>query len=183
MNLSDITFRENLLPGDLGRIIGMHGTIYSAEYGWDHTFEAYVAGPLSEFAKAPGKRQRLWIAEADGKIVGMIAIVEATKITAQLRWFLVCPEARGIGLGRELLQKALAFAKEQEFRTVFLWTVHSLSRAGELYAKNGFQITAREKHALWGSEVTEERYELALARPLLKDRLNLRLSATEAKNV
>ena len=183
MNLSSVTFRENLLPGDLGHIIGMHGTIYSAEYGWDHTFEAYVAGPLSEFAKAAGKRQRLWIAEADGKIVGTIATVEVSKTAAQLRWFLVSPEARGIGLGRELLQKALAFAKEQEFRSVFLWTVQSLRRAGELYAKSGFQITAREKHALWGNEVTEERYELTLARPLLRDRLAIRLSAAEAKNV
>lgn len=181
MQLGSITYRENLLPGDLGHIILMHGKIYSNERGWDHTFEAYVAGPLSEFARSPRERQRLWIAEANGEIVGTVAIVENTKEEAQLRWLLVSPAARGIGLGKELLQKALAFAKAQGFCSVVLWTVSSLTKAGELYSRNGFRLTKREQHTLWGSEVVEERYELLLRRPLLTEKLPLRLRPSETK--
>jgi hypothetical protein len=47
-----VTIRTTLRPGDIGYVTYLHGTLYAAEYGWDHTFEAYVAGPLAEFAKA-----------------------------------------------------------------------------------------------------------------------------------
>ena len=61
-----VTLRSDLRPGDLGRIILLHGTVYARECGFDHTFEAYVAGPLAEFARAASSRERLWLAERDG---------------------------------------------------------------------------------------------------------------------
>src|SRR4051812_23185663 len=95
-----ITLRTSLRPGDLGFVVYLHGAVYAKEYGFDPTFEAYVAGPMSEFVKAASPRERLWIAERGGRIVGCIAIVEAPGETAQLRWYLVTPEARGAGLGK-----------------------------------------------------------------------------------
>src|SRR5438105_10043658 len=95
-----VTLRTALRPGDLGRIILLHGTVYARECGFDHTFEAYVAGPLADFARAPSSRERLWMAERDDALVGCIAIVAASAETAQLRWFLVDPGARGAGLGK-----------------------------------------------------------------------------------
>src|SRR2546423_4368740 len=105
------TLRTDLRPGDLGTIVYLHGVIYAREYGFDPTFEAYVAGPLAEFVRRASPRERLWIAERDGRLIGSVAVVAASPQTAQLRWFLVDPCARGAGLGKRLLREAIAFAK------------------------------------------------------------------------
>src|SRR5262245_21966796 len=107
-----ITVRTNLRPGDLGAVVGLHGIVYAREYGFDPTFEAYVAGPLAAFALAGSPRERIWLAEVGGRLVGCVAIVAADERTAQLRWFLVAPEARGLGLGKLLLTEAVAFCAE-----------------------------------------------------------------------
>src|SRR5262249_32181441 len=97
------TLRTQLRPGDVGAIVRLHGVHYAREHGFDATFEAYVAKPLADFVLTPSPRQRLWLAETDGELVGCIAIVAASAAVAQLRWFLVIPEARGHGLGTRLL--------------------------------------------------------------------------------
>lgn len=55
-------------------MICLHGTLYAAEYGWDHTLEVYVAGPFSEFGNSHIDRERIWIVEKVGKVAGSIAI-------------------------------------------------------------------------------------------------------------
>jgi hypothetical protein len=79
-----VTLRTDLRPGDIGWIIHRHGVLYAQEYGFDHTFEAYVAGPLAELVRSPSLRDRIWIAERDGRIAGCIAIVAADPQTAHL---------------------------------------------------------------------------------------------------
>ena len=92
--------RTALQPGDVGAIVAMHGLVYAEEYGFDTTFEAYVAGPLAEFVLRGSPRERIWIEERDGGVGGCVAIVEAGPGAAPLRWFLVHPLARGTGPGR-----------------------------------------------------------------------------------
>src|SRR5262249_30806362 len=128
-----ITLRTGLPPGDLGSIVYLHGVIYAHERGFDPSFEAYVAGPLSDFVRSGNERQRLWIAERDGGIVGCIAIVAAASRTAQLRWFLVDPRARGAGLGKRLLAEAVAFCRGSGYAEVMLWTESALTAAAHLY--------------------------------------------------
>src|SRR5262249_16477311 len=95
--------RFHLRPPALAFPVSLPGVIYARECGFDPTFEAYVAGPLAQFVRSRSERDRLWIAERGGRIVGCIAIVGASAREAQLRWFLVDPSARGAGLGRWLL--------------------------------------------------------------------------------
>jgi GNAT superfamily N-acetyltransferase len=161
-SLPAITFRTELRPGDLGSLVALHGTIYARERGFDSTFEAYVAGPLAEFVCSSSNRQRLWIAEREGRIVGCVAIVAAAPQTAQLRWFLVDPGARGGGLGKRLLGEALAFCRECNFAEVILWTESALATAAHLYQAAGFRKTAEKPGRLWGVELVEEKYELQL---------------------
>jgi GNAT superfamily N-acetyltransferase len=153
------TIRTHLLPGDIGSIVYLHGILYAREYNFDHTFEAYVAGPLATFALAPSDRQRIWIAEHEGKVVGCIAIVEAAPEIAQLRWFLVDPSMRGIGLGRKLIEASVEFCRDAGYSRIILWTVSALTAAAHLYRALGFEIVERISGTHWGVEVIEEKYE------------------------
>src|SRR5258705_12616014 len=99
--------RTNIQPGDIGYIIHLHGNLYAREYNLDHTFEGYVASGMGEFAKSFDElKDCLWLAEDGGGIVGSIAIAGQSYRSAQLRWFLVAPQARGCGLGGRLLRAA-----------------------------------------------------------------------------
>ena len=158
-----VTLRSALRAGDIGHVVQRHGLIYAAEHGWDHRFEAYVAGPLSEFAlHHDPARERLWLAELAGRIVGSIAIVDGGADAAQLRWFLVEPDCRGMGVGRLLLDEALAFARASGRRRVFLWTVAGLDAAARLYRSAGFTLAESVASARWAAALVEERYDLEL---------------------
>ncbi|MEN3331917.1 MAG: hypothetical protein V7641_1282 [Blastocatellia bacterium] len=158
----NINIRHDLRPGDIGYLIFLHGVLYAEEYGWDHTFEAYVAGPLAEFAKFQTDRQRLWIVEKDGKVAGSIGIVEATTAQAQLRWFLLHPDLRGHGIGRVLIEQAIDFCRDRRYSQIYLWTTSALIAAARLYKSVGFQLTEARTSELWGAMVTEQRYDLHL---------------------
>ncbi|MGH9867677.1 MAG: GNAT family N-acetyltransferase [Candidatus Polarisedimenticolia bacterium] len=157
-----VTIRTTLRPGDLGALIRLHGALYAAEHGFDHTFEAYVAGPLAQFALTASDRERLWIAERDGQIVGCIAIVSSDAPVAQLRWFLVDPSARGLGLGGTLLREAVEFSRSRGYASIVLWTVSTLTAAAHLYRLAGFRLVEEKPGRRWGVDLVEEKYELAL---------------------
>ena len=159
----NVAVRHQLRPGDVGSIVLLHGTLYARECGWDHTFEAYVAGPLSEFAKRTNPRERIWLIDGDDRLAGSIAIVEATPREAQLRWLLLVPQLRGAGLGKRLIAEAIAFAREQRYDSIFLWTVKELEPAASLYRAAGFHVTEEHEAAMWGGQVVEQRYELRIA--------------------
>jgi len=158
----NIQIRHDLRPGNIGYLIFLHGVLYAEEYGWDHTFEAYVAGPLAEFAKLHTDRERIWIVEKDGKVAGSIAIVEATPEHALLRWFLLHPDLRGHGLGRTLIEQAVDFCRDCGYSLIYLWTTSALTAAVSLYRSVGFQLTEAKTQKLWGVMVTEQRYDLHL---------------------
>jgi N-acetylglutamate synthase-like GNAT family acetyltransferase len=157
-----ITIRHNFKPGDVGYLTYLHGVLYAQEYGWDHTFEAYVACPLSEFAKSSNERERIWIVETNEVIVGSVAIVEASNTEAQLRWLLLQPDLRGQGIGRYLVNDTIHFCREMGYSSIYLWTVSLLTAATSLYKSLGFQITQEKTHPIWRAVLTEQRYNLEL---------------------
>jgi GNAT superfamily N-acetyltransferase len=159
-----VTLRTELKPGDIGTIITLHGILYADEYGFDYTFEAYVATPLAQFVRASSARERIWIAEQDGRMVGCIAIVGVSTRVAQLRWFLVVPRARGMGLGKKLLNEAIAFCHACGYRSMVLWTVSTLAAAIHLYLEAGFVKVEEKPGRQWGVDLIEEKYELVLDR-------------------
>jgi GNAT superfamily N-acetyltransferase len=161
-NFETFDVRTTLNPGDLGSIVRLHGAVYAQEHGFDPTFEAYVAAPLAEFVLRCSDRDRLWIAEHGGAIAGCIAIERSSDLEAQLRWFLVHPSARGLGLGTRLLREAVLFCKDAGARAIFLWTVSILTAAARLYRSAGFEKVHEHPVKQWGVEVIEEKYVLRL---------------------
>jgi len=140
----------------------MHGIFHALEQGWDHTFEVYVAVPLAEFAQSKSSREKIWILEEGDRIAGSVAIVKRTEEEAQLRWLLLEPEIRGRGIGRWLVEEALDFSRISGYESIFLWTVETLYIAANLYRSVGFVQRERLTHEIWGSTVTEVKYELPL---------------------
>ena len=157
-----VKIRQGMKPGDIGNILYLHGVLYNIERGWNHLFEAYVADSLSKFALTYNEdSESLWIAESGQNIAGSIGVVDRTNNQAQLRWFIVHPEMRGKGLGKNLLDAALSFCKLKGFNNVFLWTVSELPVAAHIYESYGFKITEEKTHRIWDM-VTEIKYERSL---------------------
>jgi GNAT superfamily N-acetyltransferase len=156
-----VNLRTELRPGDVGQIIRLHGLLYAREYGWDHTFEAYVAESLAIFAlHHDPQRERIWIVDDEDDIAGSIGIVAADDNTAQLRWFLLSPALRGQGIGREMIQQAVEFARAAGYDSIFLWTVRGLEAAAALYQEAGFELSEEKPGAHWGAYVIEQRFDL-----------------------
>lgn len=135
----------------------MHSEYYS---DYDHTFDAYVAAPLAQFTLRNSPREKIWIVEKDNKIVGLVCICEVSITQAQLRWFIVLPHMQGLGLGGQLINFALNFCRENEYSTVILWTAKGLEVAKKIYISNGFELIEEKTHFLWGTELTEQCYQL-----------------------
>lgn len=158
--LEDVVIRHGLRPGDLGNIVRLHGEIYEKEYGYNIEFEQYVMETITDFMKTydPAK-DRVWLASCFGEMVGMIAIIHRPNRKAQLRWFLLRPDFRGIGLGSALMNKAMEFCRQQQFKEVYLLTTNQQGKAASIYTKHGFVKTASVPETIWGQDLYEERYE------------------------
>jgi len=150
-------------PGDLGWVVLAHGEIYSREYVWGAEFEALVARIVADFASCHDpERERAWIARAEGRRLGSVFLVRVDESTAKLRLLLLTPEARGLGLGRRLVDECLAFARAAGYARVVLWTNETLTAARAIYAKAGFRLAASEPETKFGTGTMSETWELAL---------------------
>ena len=155
------SIRRYFQPGDIGSLVFLHGTLYAKEYGYDQSFEAYVAKGLAEFVGSfDPKYESVWIVVTTGQIIGCIAVARNSEKEAQLRWFFVHPDFRGSGIGTSLLADAVQFCKDHGYKTVSLWTTSELATAQHLYTQAGFQKREEKTHEIWGKLLTEERYEL-----------------------
>jgi GNAT superfamily N-acetyltransferase len=161
IKVDEVSIRTTLQPGDLGYVIHRHGKIYGDEYGYGVSFESYVAGGMYEFYQGydPSK-DRVWIAEHDHRIVGFLLLMHRDDQVAQLRYFYLEPEYRGIGLGRKLMSLYMQFLRACGYKSSYLWTTHELSAAAALYKQEGFKLTEEKTSTAFGKPLKEQRYEL-----------------------
>ena len=161
-SLSDISIRTVLQPGDIGYVVYMHGAIYGREYNYGIQFETYVAKGLCEFYETfDPQRSRVWVCEHNNKMIGFLLLMDR-KEAAQLRYFLIEPDYRGIGLGSKLLNIYLDFLRECGYKESYLWTTHELTTAASLYKRFGFQLTQEKESTSFGKTLREQRYDLVL---------------------
>jgi peptidyl-dipeptidase Dcp len=161
ISLKDITIRTTLKPGDIGYVIYLHGILYSKEYSYGVEFESYVASGLYEFYKQfDQNKDCVWICEHQDKIIGFLLLMHRPQNAAQLRYFILDPAYRGIGLGNLLMNLYMKFLKEKQYARAYLLTTHELYAAAHLYKKHGFTLTEEKSSSAFGKPLKEQRYDL-----------------------
>ncbi len=162
INLEDVSIRTELRPGDAGWVIHRHGVLYAREYGFDVRFDAYVAAGFAEFLERyDPARDRVWVCGHEGRMIGFMLLMDRGD-AAQLRYFLIEPEYRGIGLGRKLMGLFMDFLKARGYRRAYLWTTHELAAAAHLYLAFGFSLTEEKESTAFGKPLREVRYDILL---------------------
>lgn len=153
-------------PGLIGRVAEMHADFYSRHYGFGHFFEGKVATGLAEFSgRLEAQCNQIWVATHQGRIVGSVAIdgQDLGNNHAHLRWFILDDSCRGKGVGRKLLQEALAFCDQHGFSAVQLWTFSGLHSARHLYESFGFQLVKEWQGDQWGRPMLEQQFTRTFA--------------------
>lgn len=159
---NSFTLRE-LQVGDIGWIIHRQGLLYAQEYGWDFSYEALVAEILADFAKTFDRnKSAAWIAQSSASVVGSVFLMPATAGVAKLRLLYVEPSARGMGLGRRLVEECISGARARGYRTLTLWTNSVLVSARRIYEAAGFKLCKEERHHSFGHDLVGQTWELTL---------------------
>jgi len=149
--------------GDMGWVVHRHGAIYAREWGYNEDFEALVARIVADFLEHfDPRRERCWIAEKDGAIVGSAFVVSKSNTVAKLRLLLVEPSARGLGIGRRLVDECVRFARGAGYRTLTLWTHSQLTAARRLYRQAGFTRTRQQATHSFGLDLVDETWQMHL---------------------
>ena len=152
-----------LQVGDIGWIIHRQGLLYAQEYGWDETYEALVAEILGAFIKSfDPKWERGWIAEREGEVVGSVFVVRKSDHVAKLRLLYVEPSARGLGIGKRLVEECIGFARTKGYRALTLWTNDVLTTARHIYEAAGFKLADKERHHAFGKDLVGQNWNLEL---------------------
>jgi DNA-binding MarR family transcriptional regulator/N-acetylglutamate synthase-like GNAT family acetyltransferase len=150
-------------PGDIGWITHRQAVLYHQEYGWNVEYEALIAGIMSKFVTTfDPAREKCWVAEIEGEIVGSVFVVQKTRSVAQLRLLYVEPDARGLGIGRRLVDECIRFARSKKYGTLTLWTNSVLTSARRIYESAGFRLVKEEKHRSFGKNLVGQNWDLRL---------------------
>ena len=150
---------------DYGWIIQSHAEVYASEYGWGPRFLSLVARVVADYIDAfDPALERCWIAERNGQNVGSVFVAKdpTRPGVAKLRMLLVLPSARGLGIGKRLVDECTRFAREAGYHTLSLWTNSVLTTARQIYTDAGYVLVRTEVHDTFGMPLTAETWELTL---------------------
>ena len=151
-------------PGVIGEIVKLHGSYYHEHWDFDITFEVEVAMELAEFMhRFDDGRDGFWAATSDGRFLGSLSLDGSTAQDegARLRWFIVDPGAQGLGVGTQLMETALSFARAKKYEQIYLWTFEGLTSARKIYDRFGFEVIHQEWMVEWGRELLQQKLMLA----------------------
>jgi DNA-binding MarR family transcriptional regulator/N-acetylglutamate synthase-like GNAT family acetyltransferase len=149
--------------GDMGWVVQSNGALYAQEYGWDESYEALVAQIVADFVKSYDQNKtRCWIAEKDGENVGSVFLGKKSETVAKLRLLIVDPKARGLGIGKRLVDECTRFARQAGYKKITLWTNSILLAARSIYQNAGYELVKSETHHSFGKDLVGETWELKL---------------------
>ena len=149
--------------GEIALVASRQAQVYTSEFGWDASYEGLAAEIAGKFAQSHNPdREACWIAEWRGDLAGSIFVVDAGKDVAQLRLLYVETKARGLGIGRSLVEQVVRFSRDKGYKKIRLWTQESLASARRIYANAGFRLTESKPHRSFGKDLVGEYWELEL---------------------
>jgi len=164
VSAQDVEIVAGYRPGALGRLVEMHGAYYAREWGFGAFFEAKVAAESAAyFQRYDTRTDCAWFVFRDSKVIGSMIIdggeAGAAEAGGHLRWFILDDGCRGLGLGNDLMRRALEFCDARAFSRIYLTTFAGLDAARALYERHGFCLTGEKQDRTWGRDVTEQRFE------------------------
>lgn len=146
-------------PGDMGWIVHRQAVLYGEEYGFDAGYEALIAGIVCRYVQEfDPARERCWVAEKDGAVVGSVFVMREDEHTARLRLLYVEPAARGLGIGSRLVDECLQFARRVGYRRMVLWTNSVLTDARRIYDRAGFSLVEEAPHHSFGKDLVGQTF-------------------------
>lgn len=150
-------------PGDIGWIVQSQAQFYCREFGWDMRFEALVADVAGRFlSNFDSEKDYCWIAERGGVNVGSVMVTNGGDGVAKLRLLYIDRAARGLGLGKLLVDECISFSRRRGYRQLSLWTNDILEAARAIYVKAGFRLVSEERHRMFGPELNGQTWALDL---------------------
>lgn len=150
-------------PGDLGWMIQSQTEFYVRTFGWNGRFEALVSQVAADFLERyDARRDHCWIAERAGTRIGSVIVMDGGENIAKLRMLYVDAAARGLGLGKLLVEQCVHFARNAGYRQLTLWTNDILHSARHIYVAAGFRLVAEERHTMFGPELNGQTWTLDL---------------------
>lgn len=156
---------RDLQVGDIGHITSRQALLYTAEYGWDITYEGLVAGLFADFVKNfdPAK-EASFIAVAGDDILGSVFLFRGDEPgVAKLRLLYVEPDARGLGIGRALVTACIAAARERGYERMVLWTQNCLVSARRIYQAAGFELVSEQPNRAFGADLVSQVWSVNLS--------------------
>lgn len=170
LTLSDIIIRP-FVPSDIPIVLEKHKVLYAKEFGYlPDAFSTYVSDALDDFLERKGGM--LWIAEypkasaakdlsddVEQSIwAGCIAIVRIGNGIGRLRFLLVDFPFRSCGLGRKMMEVALGYCEDMNYKRIVLSTAGDCQSAIRMYKKFGFRMVKSSEGTVWGG-LTDEWWE------------------------
>lgn len=159
--LPELTIVEGYQTGMIGDISALHARTHGPIVGFGPAFESVVSQAMAEFMPRLAKPvNNCWSVLENGRVVASITIdgEDLGNNLAHLRWFILEDDLRGRGLGRRLLDQALAHSDRLGFDEIHLWTLKGLDAARQLYERNGFVLVDEYQGDQWGKMVTEQKF-------------------------
>lgn len=148
--------------GAIGEIATLHGRHYKAHWSFGTFFEAKVAKELAEFALRQAPDDLVLFASDDQGMAASLILdlndPESADRGAHLRWFIAADRCRGSGIGRLLMDRALAHADANTRGRVWLTTFAGLDAARHLYESYGFSLHSQTEGMAWGTRVMEQEF-------------------------
>ncbi len=156
--MNDIVIRE-AEAGEPSLVVHFYYKLFEKQFGFLPGTEQYFLHAVAELFDEP-ENSRLWVAVDDGVIKGSVCIIRKSSDEAQLRLFGTDPSLQGLGIGTQLMEKAMGFCKEKGYGHIYLWTIDICKSALHVYDKFGFKRTDTKPNDTWADyPMTEELWE------------------------